>query len=74
MTVDWFLMDAHEEVPEEFATWQAATARRNRLFARLLDLPSESEVFTALERAAHRAKSDAKRLESAARAAWKRRM
>ncbi len=71
MAVDWFLIDAPYEVPDEFSAWQSASARLNALILRIVDVRPGTDAFVNLQGAARDAKLEADRLEIKARAAWK---
>jgi hypothetical protein len=71
MAVDWFLIDAPYEVPDEYSAWQSASTRLNTLILRIIDVRPGTEAFVSLQEAARDAKREADRLEAAARAAWK---
>ena len=72
MTVDWFLIDAPQIVPQDFGAWEAAKARHRDLFLRCLDAETGSAEQAALDVKGQAAKLEADRLEQIAREAWKR--
>ena len=72
MTVDWFLRDAPQVVPKEFAAWEAARRRHDALVLRVLDAEEGSEAMLALDAAAKTAQGEADRLEKIAREAFQR--
>lgn len=70
MAGDFFLIDAPQAVPGEFATWAAAKQNHEDLFLAYLDAELGSATANDLERAALEAKFTSNRLERVAREAW----
>lgn len=70
LTVDWFLIDALQVVPQEYNAWLSARQKHVELAIKCMDSWGDADAFKKIEAAAIAAKLEADRLEEIARSAW----
>lgn len=70
MTVDWFLVDAPQVVPQEFKAWEAAKERHRDVVLRCCDAAPGSIEQATLDAEGQTLKIEVDGLEKIARSAW----